>query len=101
MFSTGLNFKEASIYELKSTRLRSQISMFYFSSFIFKDNYVLVEWHNPSEKTVIVKEELDGIDIGDIGNLEDLQRIVFIHKECGNLIVLLVDGEELTRNINK
>ena len=33
----------------------------------------------------MVKEELDGIDIDDIGNLEDLLRIVFIHKECGIL----------------
>ena len=49
---------------------------------------------------MIVKEELDGIDIDDIGNLEDLLRIVFIHEECGNLKVL-VDGGELTGNINK
>ena len=56
--------------------------------------------HNPSEKIVIVKEELDGIDIDDIGNLEDLLRIVFIHEECGNLKVF-VDGRELTGNINK
>ena len=27
------------------------------------------------------KEELDGIDIDDIGNLEDLLRIVLIHEE--------------------
>ena len=47
-----------------------------------------------------VKEELDGIDIDDIGNFEDLLRIVFIHKECGNLKVF-VNGEKLTRNINK
>ena len=32
---------------------------------------------------MIVQEELDGIDIDDIGNLEDLLRIVFIHEECG------------------
>ena len=53
--------------------------------------------HNPSEKIVIVKEELDGIDIDDIGNLEDLLRIVFIHEEWGNLKVF-VDGGELTGN---
>ena len=40
------------------------------------------------------------VDIDNIGNLEDLLRIVFIHEECGNLKVL-VDGRELTRNINK
>ena len=49
---------------------------------------------------MVVKEELDGIDIDDIGNLEDLLRIVFIHKECGNLKVF-VDGGEVTGNINK
>ena len=56
--------------------------------------------HKPSEKNVIVKEELDGIDIDDIGNLKDLLRIVFIHEEYGNLKVF-VDGRELTGNINK
>ena len=49
---------------------------------------------------MIVKEELDGIDIDDIGHLEDLLRIVLIHEECGNLKVFF-DGGELTRNINK
>ena len=55
--------------------------------------------HNPSEKIVIVKEELDGSNIDDIGNLENLLKIVSIHKECGNLKVF-VDGRELTGNIN-
>ena len=72
----------------------------FFSSFIFKDNHVLVEQHNPPEKIVIVKEELEGIDVDDIGNLEDLLKIVFIHEECGNLKVF-VDGGELTGNIDK
>ena len=49
---------------------------------------------------MIVKEELDGIDIDGIGNLKDLLGIVFIHEECGNLKVF-VDGGELTGNINK
>ena len=49
---------------------------------------------------MIVKEELDGIDVDDIGNLEDLLKIVFIHEECGNLKVF-VDGGELTGNIDK
>ena len=47
---------------------------------------------------MIVKEELDGIDIDDIRNLEDLLRIVFIHEECGNLKVFVYGGE-LTINI--
>ena len=48
----------------------------------------------------MVKEELGGIDIDNIGNLEDLLRKVFIHEECRNLKVFVDDGE-LTRNINK
>ena len=49
---------------------------------------------------MIVKEKLNGIDIDNIGNLEDLLRIVLIHEECGNLQVI-VDGGDLTRNVNK
>ena len=49
---------------------------------------------------MIVKEEVDGTDIDDIGSLKGLLRVVFIHEECGNLKVF-VKGGELTRNINK
>ena len=31
----------------------------------------------PSQKVVIVGEELEGIDVNDIGNLDDLLRVVF------------------------
>ena len=66
------------------------------SCFIFKENHIFVEEeHNPSEKVVIVEEELDST-----GNLEDLSRLVFIDKECGNLKVF-VDSGDLTRNINQ
>ena len=47
---------------------RSDIDLFYFSSHIFLKNQVLIEKGNPSEKNVIVEEELDGTDIDDIGN---------------------------------
>ena len=50
MFSTDPNSEETSIYEITSRRLCSQILIFYFSNFIFKDNHVLAEQHNPSEK---------------------------------------------------
>ena len=52
------------------------------------------------QKNVILKKELDGIDIDDIGNLEDLLRIVFIHEECGNLKVFVNSGK-LSRIINE
>ena len=44
----------------------------HLKSFIFKENHIAEE-SNPSEK--YVTEELDSIDIGDIGNLEDLLRM--------------------------
>ena len=47
-----------------------------------------------------VEEELDCIDIDDIGKLEDSPRLGFIDEECGNVIVVN-DGGELTRNINQ
>ena len=43
---------------------------------------------NSSEKNVIVGEELNCIDIDNIGNLEDSPRLVFINGECENLIVV-------------
>ena len=55
---------------------------------------------NLLKKNVIDEEELDGIDIDGIGNLEDSLRLLFIDEECGNLIVVN-DGEKLTRNINQ
>ena len=42
--------------------LFANTDFFYVSSFIFKKNHILTEKDNPSEKTVLVKEELDGID---------------------------------------
>ena len=52
------------------------------------------------QKSFDSQEEDFIYDIDDIGNLEDLLRIVIIHEECSNLKVF-VDGGELTRNINK
>ena len=50
-----------------------------FSSFIFKVNHAFIEEDSPSEKVVVYEEELDGIDIDDTWNLEDLPRAVFIN----------------------
>ena len=74
--------------------------MFYFSSIVFKIITVSLKRSNSSEKNVIVEEELNCIDIDDIGNLEDLFRLMFINEECGNLIVVN-DGGEPTENISQ
>ena len=69
------------------------------SSFSFKENHVFIEEEdNPSDKTVIAEEELDGID--GIGNLVDLPGLMSIEQECGNLKLVDEDGE-LTRNNNR
>ena len=73
--------------------------MIYFSSIIFKKITVSLK-KQPFRKNVIVEEELDYIDIDDIGNLDDSPRLVLIDEECGNLIVVN-DGGELTRNISQ
>ena len=71
--------------------------LFHFYSFIEK-NQGFIEEDNPSEE-VIVEEELDGIDIDDIGNSEDSTRLKFINEECRDLNVVN-DSGELIRNIN-
>ena len=39
------------------------------------------------QKNIIFEKELDCINRDDIGNLEDSPRLLFIDKECGNLMV--------------
>ena len=78
----------------------ADIGFFNVSSFIFKENQVLIEEDNLSEKIALVEEKVDGIDIDDIVNLEDLLRLMLINEECGNPKVV-VGGGELTRNINQ
>ena len=55
---------------------------FYVSSVIFKENHVLIEEENPSEKIVILEGELDSIDRDGI------------NEECWKPNVV-VDGGEL------
>ena len=61
---------------------------------------ILAEEDNLSENIVLVKEELDVINKDDIVNLKDLLRLVLINEECWNPKVV-VDGGDLTRNINQ
>ena len=97
-FSTELKKQIGIWYEIKCRKLLSQIIR--RSSSIFKENHVFIEEEdNPSDKGVMVEEELAGIDIDGIGNLVDLPKLMFIDEECGNLKVV-VDGEGLTRNNN-
>ena len=63
------------------------------SNSIFKENPIFIDKEgNPSDKVVMVQEELDCIDIDDIGNFVNLPRLTFIDE---------VDGRELTRNSNR
>ena len=73
---------------------------FIFVVLFSKNIKVEVEGDSPSNKNVVVKEELDRIDIDYTGNIENLPRIVFIYEECGNLKVFF-DSGELTRIINE
>lgn len=53
--------------------------MFYF---FFKENHIFTEaGENLSENVNTVEEELEGTDIDDIGNVENLLRLVFSDKE--------------------
>ena len=58
----------------------ADIDFFNVFCFIFKENQVLIEEGNVSEKIVILEEELDGINRDDIGSLEDLLRL-----ECSSM----------------
>ena len=57
----------------------------YCFAFSTKKNHVFIEEGNPPEKVVMTEEKLDGIDIDDLGNLENSRRLVFIDEECGDL----------------
>ena len=71
---------------------------FYFSRINFKNITVSLKKVTLQENNVVDEEELDCTDRDDLGNLEDSPRLVFIHEECGNLIVVN-DGGELTENV--
>ena len=70
--------------------------------FIFsKKNHVFIEEEdNPSEKVVIVEEEMTGINVDGSENLEDLPKLLFTDEECG-ILKFVAAGGKLARNINK
>ena len=73
-------------YEIKWGKRLSQITR--RSSFIFKEKHVLIdEEDNPSDKLVMVEEELDGID----------------NFKCGNFKMSIVESllERITERISK
>ena len=79
-FLTELKKQIGIWYEIKCRKLLSQIMR--RSSSIFKENHVFIEEEgSPSDKVVVVKEELDGIDIDGIGNSVHLPRLTFIDEE--------------------
>ena len=55
--------KETNMYQKKSRRLRLQIPACFIFLVLFSKNHSFVEKSNPTEKNVIVEEELDCIDI--------------------------------------
>ena len=61
---------------------------FIFLVLFSKRKYGFIEKSSPSEKKIILKEELDCIDIDGIGNFEDSPRLVFIDGKRENLIVV-------------
>ena len=82
------------MYELKSRRLSSQILTCFQ-----KKNNDFIQKRNPSKK-MLVEEELDYIDMDDIGNIEDSPRLAFIDEEYGNLIVVHDGGELILLEIS-
>ena len=48
------------------------------SSFIFKENPVLIEEDNPSVRVVRIEEELDAVEVDGIRNLGNLPGLMFI-----------------------
>ena len=65
-----------------------------------KISFLLTKNTTLQEKVIIAEKELDWVDVEDIGNVEDLLRLMFLDEECENLKVVF-DGGVLTRNINK
>ena len=72
------------------------------SSFIFKENHVFFEEKvNPSDKVVMVEEELDGTHRDNTGNLVDLPGLMLIVEECGDFKVVVDNGERTINNNRK
>ena len=67
--------------------------MFYFYSFIFKK--ITISFKKVTlQKKILAEKELDYIDIGGIGNIEDSPRLAFIDEECRNLIVVHISQKK-------
>ena len=62
--------------------------------------YEIKSWRPLSQKVFTVEEELDSINIHDIGSLKDLLRLVLIAEEFRNFKVV-IDSGDLIRSINQ
>ena len=80
--------KEANIYEIKSRRQRLKNWSFCIFLVLFSRKITFsMKKTNSSQKVVIIDGQ-DDIDIDDIGNLQDLPKLVINYDECGNLKVV-------------
>ena len=93
--------KQITVYwnKIEETTL-ADIKVFFFW-FYFRKKLRFHSRGNPFRKSCYCWERtIDGIDVDDIGNVEDSPRLVFIHEECKNLIVVS-DCGKLTTNIKQ
>ena len=77
IFSTELNETNANVYiwnKIEDTTF-ADFDLFDFSSFIFKNLALSLKKAALQKKNIIAEERLDGIDMDDIGNLEDSMMV--------------------------
>ena len=67
---------------------------------IYKENHGFNEEYKPWQKVVTAVEELDNIDINDIGNSRIYLQLCSSMKN-GEILSHSTDGGELTRNISQ
>ena len=92
------------MYEIKPRRLSSQMLTCFIFLVLFSKKKITLSFkkttYQKNSLELRKNQELDGINIDDIGNLQDLPRLEFIDEEYENLTVVN-DGGEVTRNMEQ